>query len=511
MEQRSTELLLITLAIAGSILLPAIQFARSRFLTMAASSSYLVFFFAMLFTCFSFSILITTLIFAWSKKISLDACAGVVFSLTPALLHLPFNIFHAVLLRKLNPMSKSLFVHGSSFRYIRYGPKCNQDANVLRWDQTFQHACKRNNCAANVYIRTVPPFNSTWKHLCESVMWFRGGRSTRNSSRDSDGEDISLHAPSSSLSLSPRSDSQSLMIRNLSLNTDPNIYQLQGNRTYHTAHTVHLSDIEHGSPAWWWRSVSTSRQLVRNPAVALVPSREQMVRALALVADIIAIGDLVLTYFHSTLRTCLREDPELQRASTSMAAVMCNAILQELRMDGWLPRGGISSCVTEDNYVYPTMSEDENGRTFQAEEYGLLFFFLTVKSRLYAAGRGERKGYFRLSTVDHIETDEEIGTSTQGSDYLYDVRRRSWLHSRVQQIGRPSFSMTTRRIRYEISSSQDVLHCLEKYDAENYDFSELSKELVQIWIHLWCGVKEQPRISQQEQPRIADEDNSSQA
>lgn len=173
--------------------------------------------------------------------------------------------------------------------------------------------------------------------------------------------------------------------------------QLHGIRADHSKHSVTLLDLNNGLKAWWWNSVSSATWLIAQPSLARLTWRGSVYEALALLSDIISIGDLVLSLRRDAIMTELLSKCSLEISGRSSPLLARNAILEALELDwGPLPFPfNLSS-----TFKYP---RDE------PQEYGILFFVLIVKTNMFSMGWGVDKKITNNLSLRHIM--REHGTS----------------------------------------------------------------------------------------------------
>lgn len=346
-EDTSTfELTLITLALLCSIVLslipPSKQLSRTRHLL----HTYLTVNLAVLSSAGAIVLSVIALTFGWARKISLDALAGVVFALAPGLTQLPretltygFNAFRM-------GRRKSLNLKSHNFRYIRIGSRCGTDKNAANvyWTENFSPYCHAAACPVRLYIRILPlpePSHLSSLFSRHPQDFFGPGilnqtsTSSSSSSPHADPPNTAMQPPQPQIA--PGSPSSALAILgDPDYMRDPNgkgYLQWHGRRVGHTKNYVQLRDLEHGISAWWWEAISSEMDLLERPLKYIVKNKARMLNALALLSDIISIGDLVIRYRINLLHMQLSCDRGIQIAVTATPGYMCNALLKALGLD----------------------------------------------------------------------------------------------------------------------------------------------------------------------------------
>lgn len=350
------ELIVITVAVINSFAL-----ALASKMKNLNSSRYPVFTccivsLALFCTGAAFVLSFTTLILGWFRKISLDAIGAIVFALAPAILSVPshiFRYFHSYHLMRRLP---SLRVATQEFRFVRYGmmgKTCGSDKNAKHWDKTWD-VCTKENCTVRMFIRYLPQPINGYRDSIVSMAFSQVYRRDRNRNPKSNYRDSS------------------------GARIDPAL-QWYGYRKGHTQNFVELQDVDDGITSWWWHAVSSAHMLVAKPLTVHVSNKLRMVNALALISDIISIGDLVLEHRFEFLQHELKTNRGIQASITATPGIMCNMIMEKVGLSNWFPIE--AEALIREGYNYP----------LERKKYGMLFLILAEKSSMFASLPRERK------------------------------------------------------------------------------------------------------------------------
>jgi hypothetical protein len=159
-------------------------------------------------------------------------------------------------------------------------------------------------------------------------------------------------------------------------------------------HVIELVDAANGNMFLWWRSILNGHSMVENYFSFGLSSRAVAARALALLADIVMIGDLILEYkwgdvTEHYLRTmkvykgitktaemndardvfCFQERALSDRVEVSWK--ICNLIYGELHLKDWIREN-------DDRMDFPIRYVDS-----RAQKYSCLFFLVALGSGLF--------------------------------------------------------------------------------------------------------------------------------
>lgn len=404
------ELALITLALCTSTILSLIPSHRTHYRHRYPHTNLFLNYLSCYAAIFSILLSIVALVLGWTGAISLDALAAVVFALIPSLVNASHDRLTYFYFR--HQMGKYRSLRTTHFRYVRLGRPCGQDEQASSTRPRFSGNCPGRECVASLYIRYLPHVHMAFWRL--------------------------RHGPAAVKTAYKRE----IMKRDV---------QWYGIRAAHSKHCVTLLDLREGLKAWWWNSVSSATWLIGQPSLARLTRRGSVYEALALLSDIIAIGDLVLSLRREVIKTELRCDPDLQRAGRSTPIFVCNAILEVLGLD-WGP-------VWSPSYCYPLN---------QPQEYGILFFVLIHKTRVFALGR---------EVYDKID-EKNMGNRKR--------RRQSFGEQSDLYIGSVMRDHGTSMTSIPRISGQDIIDKLEISEfANEKEFKERQEELVDDWLISW--------------------------
>lgn len=412
------ELVFISIAIITAIALPIIQIIYQRAQTFAQANAPALVCSALFFATIAVAISITTLIFAWVQIVPLDTLSTIVFALIPALLAFPFDLIIEFILRLSNPSVATLYIRPEHFQYLLCACQCGHHPSALRWRQNFGGPCEGQHCRASLYLRLTP------KHVLSNIL--------------EQGHDYFNHYinPEQPLHRDLADDGGELVTRGT--NTP-------GRREGHTRHCVLLRDVGYGGHGWWFCDVASKLALSRNPASVHVASQAQLLRGLALVADIVAVGDLVLEQTRDYFKWTLLNDDVVRNAVHGRAVRLVNSLMDKIGLDEW---GHINSTILSSQFQWPCS---------RPNELGLLLFILTVKSDLFS--RASMPG---VPEIFHM---------------LLHADQAPWRWLRKQK-----------RNRVWVNSGQDVLSAVQRAEGSVAQFNDLKWRLCSDWLALW-GVR----------------------
>lgn len=345
------ELFLITFALVVSTLLSLLPSSRDRARTRGIRTSRLVRVVSLISAACALALATVTTILAWLGQASLDAFAGVVFVLVPALVAMPVDLIQDVFYRFLMRKHPSLNVREAAFSYVRIGARCGSRRPPRGWRTVFAPDALRlgdgqdrsvylkrglmectSECSARIFIRYSPVRG-------RRAVVERGIEMCRSRV---DQEDL-------------RSDTQWF-----------------GTRIGHSKHCIVLRDHNHGLKFGWWICIISASWLVATPSLVRLEDCGRMVNALGLLADIVRVGDLILSIRRKFIQWQLCVNEGVRKGLTATPGCISNLILSQIGLNEW---GNVSGGIRQPSYEYPIN---------QATEYGLLFFILTEKSHLYA-------------------------------------------------------------------------------------------------------------------------------
>lgn len=120
----------------------------------------------------------------------------------------------------------------------------------------------------------------------------------------------------------------------------------------------------------WWIAVSTSYHLILKPTDVFLRTNNQVIRSLALLYDIIAIGSLVIRYEQEAIKayTENRNVQETFRIHRTNSRSIANAILKQVGLYDW---GEVPENIFGENYEFPTSIY---------KQLGILFYILIETS-----------------------------------------------------------------------------------------------------------------------------------
>lgn len=260
---------------------------------------------------------------------------------------------------------RSLNVKPHDFRYIRFGKRCGDDPNASRWADNFGGQCRGSECRVTMFIRIMPV--------------------SRSASRYSDPFSVAFDSEETER----RSNSGTL-----------ETIQRYGVRIGHTRNFVLLRDRDHGMTAWWWAALSSGTRLVADPSLVHLNSKERVLNGLALLSDIISMSTLLQRY-DAFLAELVKSDRGIRSAITGMEGIVCNLMLDELKLDNW---GKIRSDMLLEDYVYRRLHRKK-----------VLFLVLTHHSNLFGPPLSETAGGIngqRLSAQQIMDRIMESGMMT---------------------------------------------------------------------------------------------------
>lgn len=151
----------------------------------------------------------------------------------------------------------------------------------------------------------------------------------------------------------------------------PGDVQWCGKRIGHTSHCVQLADMKDGMIVWWWNAIMAASSLVAFPEYVRLQHRNQVLKALSLLSDIVRVGDFILEYRRSFFEWLLMNDVDLKRGLISTPAFLCNSIIRRIPLAEWNEVSNIDA----DDFKFPRVRSDE---------YALIFYMLTEQSQLFS-------------------------------------------------------------------------------------------------------------------------------
>lgn len=420
-DSTTVELLLITLTLVTSTILALVPSHRDRALDRALPPTVFLTYLPVLLALGSLALAFVALLLGWLSRISLDALAAVVFALIPALVQMPLDAFFHAYFRYRMQRHRSLKLTTSTFRYIRLGHPCGSADPLYR---EFREKFCDESCKARIWIRSLPQP----QHTLFTLSCFR--------------------------------------------NPEPKpVIRWHGEVKDHTRHCIVAQDLRPGLKAWWWNSVVSATWLLANPSLARVASRDAMFHVLCLVTDIIAIGDLILDVRRSFIKSQISGNKGVRRATSATPRFVCNAITTRLALE-W---GSISPDITKSDYNYP---KDE------PEEYGLLFFVLTEKSRV-----------FETANLPSDPPPLPKTTNLSSDPPPHPDSSHSPPHSTICMDTEPpaenlNAAAKLRRAFHHVSTScrvsaQEIMDDLEKFDLDEAQFRSHLEDHVDRWLKSW--------------------------
>lgn len=345
----SLELSLITVAVIDSFALVFTSKMKNLNCSRYPVFTCIVVALALFFTGAAIGLSIATLLLGWFRDISLDAVGAIVFALAPAIMSVPSHVFRYFHTYRLMQNHPSLRVATQSFRYVRYGRKCGSDRNAENWGKSWDGVCTKKHCEVRMFLRCLPEPTTRYCNSMLPTIFSQVRQYCRNR----------YHKPKSNNSLS----------NDVPIN--PTL-QWYGYRKRHTKNFVELQDVDEGITSWWWEAVSSANILVAKPLTVHVSNEKRMVNALALISDIISIGDLVLEYRLPFLQHQLKTNKGVQSSVTATPGITCNLIMEKVGLNNWFP---IEAEVLESKeYEYPQ----------DRKKYGMLFLILAEKSNMFS-------------------------------------------------------------------------------------------------------------------------------
>lgn len=261
---------------------------------------------------------------------------------------------------------RSLNVKPCDFRYIRFGKPCGGDPDASRWADNFGGQCRGAECRVTMFIRIMPPSRSVSRYSDPFSTAFDSDESERRSNP----------GPLKSV-------------------------QRYGERIGHTRNFVLLRDRDHRMTAWWWAALSSGTRLVADPSLVHLNSKERVLNGLALLSDIISMSTLVQRY-DAFLAEQVKSDRGLRSAITGMEGIVCNLMLDQLKLDNW---GKIGPDMLLENYVYRRLHRKK-----------VLFLLLTHHSNVFGSPLAETAGGIngqRVSAQQIMDRIMESGMMTQ--------------------------------------------------------------------------------------------------
>lgn len=328
---------MVLFALCISFVLSILPSARDRARTNAGAPSRLISSASIILALCAVSLGITAVVLSFTADISVDALAAVVFGLAPALVAMPFDAIQYAFIRAFDLPGSVLRQSSDDFRYARIGDRCGSSPNAKLWYPLKGSLCRATPCNALMYVRNFPSkyYNPLFLlNTCGGVQAHRIPRKV----------------------------------------VSERLLQWRGERIAHTGHVVMLRDYDSGPEVRWWRLISSGVWLISRPWIVHIDSQAQMLQALELLADIVAIGRLILHFERDFVYEQLKSEP-VRKAITGTAGTICNAILVELNLQEW-------GCF-DDSLVTALAQDHFDLKENLAREYGLLFLLLTVKSNIF--------------------------------------------------------------------------------------------------------------------------------
>lgn len=380
---------------------------------------------AVCFTLGAFGVAVATLTLGWLRVISLDAVAGIVFALGPAFVTIPREILtysRDSVTSRLMWDHLSLNIPTAHFQYIRF------DEGIHDRLFCFVESSELHAAAGGI------------QNEGNNVMFIRH---LMNSSRH--GAFYSLFSKFWNRFIYPNANPRAMFESRLNgtLTEEQQRFAAKG---LHTVRGIHVygipiqefsnfasvQDIDDGKTSWWWSCVSSARHVIARPSRVHLDSGRRVGNALALLSDIISIGDLVLHLHLDVLEWMLQMDHDVRAAVTSAPGLTCTRFVRELELDGWdsigpedlLPllsvertQGTGDSDKTENSGEIDDLGKGDNSDALvpqskfslpPSKHYALLFLILAEKSRR-----------FLLSTTD---TTGGMPSGQHVLDALWDAR-----------------------------------------------------------------------------------------
>lgn len=394
-EATFTELLLITIALATSVILAITPSTRSTIHATSLPPNTGLRMLLLLAILTAIGVAIVAVVLGWRREISLDALDGVAFALIPAVFSLPAQLIIEEVFRLRMKSYKSLHLYKHQFRYLRCGRPCQDSLDGASWADTFDDRCAGEECTVELFIRYQTSDSTHWHHRYFCYLTWR-------KRFDNMGSFAGL--------LSRLWTNTTSCAKKVPVNSEGEVEQWWGIREGHSMHAVILRDQENGVKFWWWNAISSATWLIANPKIARLSRREQVLNALVLFSDIISIGDLVLYHNRDFLKHQVQHNHGITRAVDATPAIMCNLLIEELKLNEW---GKIDRSILN-------VSEWPERKP---EEYGILFFILTEKSSFYkpkASTSQKKVSYWnpaqRFSGQEILDRLESCDGSSEGTD-----------------------------------------------------------------------------------------------
>lgn len=463
-DTTTLELTLITLALLTSIVLSVIPSARVLNRARRPLASALVVALALLSCLCALVLSLLALALGWSRDISLDALAGVVFALAPALIQLPRDTLRYGLLALRLRTRVSLRVAAPRFRYVRFGRACGRDLAAARpaWAAPFP-ACAGPACCVGMFIRALPlpPARSS-----RPDAFGLAGRVRPRPPAPPPADDAPLlPAPATTLPESPAPTTSAVRLSSVGppppAAPEAELLHWHGRRVGHSRNFVLLRDLDDGITSWWWDAVSSAVHLVDKPPAYYVKNAARMLNALALLSDIISIGELVIRHRRAFLSWQLAANNGVRACVTATPGIVCNKIMAELGLCDWGTIG------------IDTLEHDipETSR----KKYGVLFLVLAEKSQMFS----ENPAHDGDDVCPWDDSGPAEGPAARTSPLAW-CRRLvcmgcrccpSWLQSKSNQ---------------QRLSGQEILdELMRNGDLPPDDFEQMSKRLVDRWMNAW--------------------------
>ncbi|PXF46582.1 hypothetical protein BWQ96_03571 [Gracilariopsis chorda] len=345
------ELALITASIVISFFLYALPIKVSSKMYEKGRRPF-VFSFSFLFLAVSATgVSIAAIVLGHNRTISLDAIVAVVFALTPGLVSFPRDVFTDLYVYLVMRLFRVFPTNYNHFCYITMGSKCkegmrypgapthqsvpskHQDPKLLR--------CGMARCEATFYVRHFRRPTHLWFPRMKLKLWSRQSRLA------SIFDFFSGHPPQ---------------------------YRWDGIVMNHTTSVVVLRNLSSVPEEKWFLSLTRSLWFVMQPWVVHLNTPSQVGQALRLISDIVAIGRLVLHYRGDYIRREL-DTLDLYQNRLAFAAIqVCNAVVSEMGITEWREL---------DLMQIRLFAEAPNFRGREGTVYSILFFYLTMKSKLF--------------------------------------------------------------------------------------------------------------------------------
>lgn len=349
------ELLFVTISLLTSAGLSLIPSTRARARANEGRPHLILVTSSLLLALLALVMSLASLFLGWTGVISFDALTSIVFALVPALISMPIDTFQYIIFRCFVLRYKSLRPRNSTYRYMTFDRECEKGGG---------EGCGRGQpaaCKLVWFIKLFPrkallPFSTSQEYLFEHHQ--RLGRNEFITVRDG-----TVVARRHNL----------LVVRNFDSN----------------------------SKARWWANLCSSAWLLARPSLVHLDTQDQIIHALALLSDIIALGKVVLELRRAMLEEMLRKTFGAPRKMKRSTQFVCNSILEVTGLREW---GPIPDRVMGEGYTYPETNP---------EWYGLMFATLSVLSdnfgqRRFYRGRNRKDVVFVLERQD-ADRNRELG------------------------------------------------------------------------------------------------------